>query len=287
LLTETKGKHPKHHLKVSMDNTIQANEIILIISIGIGFMLLLAFAFILFFNFSQKKLQDEKLKMQQLQIEQQQKLLYSNILTQEEERKRIAKDLHDEVGSKLNVLFLNLHRLKKLTPPQSMDSEEVVQELFGVINDTINTTRRISHDLLPPTLENFGLKEAIKELCESYQKTESVDLVYHLSELATRPVDKMVDLNLFRILQELIKNSITHGEAKQIIINLRLSSNDITIEYSDNGKGFDLNDPLHQNGLGMQNIESRLRMIKGKYDIESEIGKGVKIKIEAPQPDKN
>ena len=254
--------------------TNAGSEIILLISIGIGIMLLLAFAFILFFNFSQKKLQDEKLKTQQLQIEQQQKLLYSNLLTQEKERKRIAKDLHDEVGSKLNVLFLGLHRLKKVIP-QNDNSEEVVGEIFGVINDTIDTTRRISHDLLPPTLENFGLKEAIIELCESYQKTESVEVLFKLMQQEERHTPKDVELNLFRILQELIKNSITHGKAQQITIHLWLSPNEIKIDYHDNGKGFNPNDPLHQNGLGMQNIESRLKMIGGTIQMDSELGKGV------------
>jgi signal transduction histidine kinase len=167
----------------------------------------------------------------------------------------------------------------------------VVNEIFSVINETIDTTRRISHDLLPPTLENFGLKEAIKELCESYQKTESIDLIFELKQQSDQPTDKSVELNLFRILQELIKNSITHGKAQQIRIKLWLpdqrhgtgSPNEIKIDYTDNGKGFEVNDPLHQNGLGMQNIESRLKMIGGNYKLQSQVGAGVKVLITAPQ----
>lgn len=255
-------------------STTNANEIYFLMTIGILIMLSLALAFIVFFNRSQRKIFEEQMRVQQLQLEHQAQLLYSNIRTQEEERKRIAKDLHDEVGSKLNVIHLNLHRVKKGTA-ETPTADDAVSDMFVLINDTIDTTRRISHDLLPPTLENFGLQEAIKELCDSYQKADSaVAFQFELLQNDERPTDKMVEVNLFRVLQELISNSLKHGKPSQISIRLWLGSQELRLEYRDNGKGFDVEKLKGKNGLGMQNIESRMKMIHAKYELDSKVGEG-------------
>ena len=253
-------------------------------TIGILIMLSLALAFIVFFNRSQRKILAEQMRVQQLKLEHQEALLYNNIKTQEEERKRIAKDLHDDVGSKLNVIHLNLHRLKK-NAAASPGLEETVSDIFGVINDTIDTTRRISHDLLPPTLENFGLADAIKELCEGYQRTSALNMQFDHMQSEDRPIEKMVELNLFRILQELISNSIKHGQATQVIIRLLASNKELRLEYQDNGQGFDPDHLNKKTGLGMQNIESRLQMCKAQHTIASQPGAGFSFNIKYPYPD--
>ncbi|MEL6867920.1 MAG: histidine kinase dimerization/phosphoacceptor domain-containing protein, partial [Bacteroidota bacterium] len=97
-----------------MVNNIQDKDLILLIVGGILIMLLLAIAFIVFFNLSQKKIFQEKMKAQSLQLQHQEQLLHATLMTQEEERRRIAKDLHDDIGSKLNVIKLNLHRVRQL-----------------------------------------------------------------------------------------------------------------------------------------------------------------------------
>ena len=263
---------------------ISANEIYLLMTIGILIMLSLALAFIVFFNRSQRKILAEQMRVQQLKLEHQETLLYNNIKTQEEERKRIAKDLHDEVGSKLNVIHLNLHRLKK-NAAASPVLEETVSDIFGIINDTIDTTRRISHDLLPPTLENFGLADAIKELCESYQRTSALNLQFDHIQNENRPIEKMVELNLFRIIQELISNSIKHGQASQINIRLLANNKELRLEYQDNGLGFELSQLAKKTGLGMQNIESRLQMIQAQYSLDSQPGAGFLLSLKYPYPD--
>lgn len=263
---------------------ISANEIYLLMTIGILIMLSLALAFIVFFNRSQRKILAEQMRMQQLKLEHQEALLYNNIKTQEEERKRIAKDLHDEVGSKLNVIHLNLHRLKK-NATASPVLEETVSDIFSVINDTIDTTRRISHDLLPPTLENFGLADAIKELCDSYQRTSALNLQFDHVQSDHRPIEKMVEVNLFRIVQELISNSIKHGQASQINIRLLANNKELRLEYQDNGQGFDPAKLAQKSGLGMQNIESRLQMIHAEHSLQSQVGAGFSLSIKYPYPD--
>lgn len=159
-----------------MEGGFQTDEVYLIMAMGILTMLALSLALVLFFYKSQRRLLQEKMIAQQSELQYQEKLLYNNILTQEKERKRIAKDLHDDIGSKLNVIFLNMHRIERAAK-ESPPILDMVSDINQVINITIDTTRRISHDLLPPTLDNFGLIEAVKELCETYQKSDSVNVL--------------------------------------------------------------------------------------------------------------
>jgi signal transduction histidine kinase len=264
----------------NMEGGFQTDEVYLIMAMGILTMLALSLALVLFFYKSQRRLLQEKMTAQQSELQHQEKLLYSNILTQEKERKRIAKDLHDDIGSKLNVIFLNMHRIERAAK-ESPPILDMVSDINQVINITIDTTRRISHDLLPPTLDNFGLIEAVKELCETYQKSDSVNVLLEVKQNDGRLVDKTTELNLFRIIQELISNSIKHGEAEQISIDLWLGSKNLKLEYRDNGKGFDLAKLDDKKGLGTQNMESRVKMMGGKMNIQSSEGEGLLARVSA------
>lgn len=246
--------------------------------IGILIMLALAMAFVLYANHSQKKLLTEQMRNQKLAYQHQEELLQSTILTQEEERKRIARELHDEIGSKLNIIFLNIHRLRKFSKGEE-EMDGIMNEVDTLINTTIDTTRRISHDLLPPTLEDFGLVEAIKELQHNIQQTGNIDLQFDLIEHQQVITDQLIELNLFRVLQELINNSIKHGKATSILIQLWINAK-IKLEYKENGQGFDLNTISEKKGLGMKNIESRLHMMDAQYQYDSSSGEGFKMTIE-------
>lgn len=251
----------------------------MMLAIGILLMLALALAFVVFFNRSQKRILVEQMRNQKLAIQHQQTLLHSTILTQEKERKRIARDLHDEIGSKLNVILLNIHRLR--APGHELaQSEAITQEMSTLINTTIDTTRRISHDLLPPTLEEFGLIETIKELQTNINKSGTVNIDFTLVKEESTIENEIIELNLFRVLQELINNSIRHGSASEIGIKLWLSITQTKLEYSDNGSGFDLSALKKSKGIGLKNIESRLHIIKAKYEYHSSPGEGMKMYIQ-------
>ena len=248
-----------------MESNIQTAELTLMITIGILFMTAFALAFILFFNFSQRKLVTQKLK-------QQEDLLHNIIKTQESERQRIAKDLHDEIGSQLNIIKLNLHRLKRKKDNVTIFENTLgdIQELLG---NTIRTTRQISHDLLPSVLDKFGLIPAINELSDNYQDTD-VELSFIIEENTAEINDKSIELNIFRILQEFISNAIRHGEATIITILLSSNNSRLQVILKDNGKGFDSNDKKFKAGLGINNMNSRMDMIGGKIKITSTINKG-------------
>ena len=254
-----------------MDRFLQEYTFIPLMVAGILIMLAFALAFVLFATYSQKKL----LRKQVLHQEQ---LLHSNILTQEEERKRIAQDLHDDIGSKLNVILLNIYRLKEVAMKYS-DVSEITDEVESVIHRTIDSTRRISHELLPPTLEEFGLIEAIHEFQYSINKVGSVQMEFNLGDEVLKIEDKLIELNMFRVLQELTNNSIRHGGASKIVVDLNSEKNALVFIYSDNGCGFDMTGMESQKGLGMKNIESRLKMIDAEYSYKTEIGAGLKMTV--------
>ena len=260
-----------------MEASIQKNDFFLLIGTGILAMLLFAIGLIIVFYTSQRKLLNEKMQQQKLQLEHQQELLFSSIKTQEKERKRIAKDLHDEIGSKLNVVLMNLRFLGR-QPTDAEQLKETIIDVENLLGTTIDSTRRISHDLLPPILDDFGLVAAIKELQDAYQHTE---LTFDLdaTQAGERLEDKFIELNLFRVIQELLKNSIAHGKATHMHMQIITEPLAFTIIYKDNGKGLELSRLEEQKGLGTQSIESRLNMCGANISYESEIGQGIKVVI--------
>jgi signal transduction histidine kinase len=265
-----------------MEGVLQEKNFISLIAIGILIMLAFALAFVVFFNYSQKKILREQMEVQKLAFKHQEELLHSNILTQEAERKRIARDLHDEIGSKLNVIYLNIHRLKELGKSEKQITT-ITDEVEAVINTTINSTRQISHELLPPVLEEFGLVEAINELQHSYNRLGSIHIYFTAINDENHIGDKLIELNLFRVIQELINNSLKHGESTEISIKLWIQGPSVKLIYEDNGSGFDISQLASKRGLGMKNIESRLGMIHAKYHCNSSPGNGVKVVVELCQ----
>lgn len=245
---------------------------------SIGIILALLLAFILVPGFSQGKFRKEQLNAQQAKIAWQEQLLHNTILTQEEERKRIVKDLHDEVGSKLNVVHLYLHQLTQKVP----EAQAMISDMLGVVNETISTTRRISYDLLPPTLESFGLQVAVEEIAEWVEQSSQLEILVESAGQRLPDIDKLIELTLFRILSELINNTVKYADATKIHISLRQYPDKISIRYQDNGKGVDTCNQLNKKGIGFQNIESRLQMIRGTYQLQSNPIEGMKMQIDVP-----
>ncbi len=255
-----------------MESGFQASEIIFLMSIGILIMVALALSLVWFSNRAQKQILRQQMHNQQIELQYQQELIQKNLLVQEEERRRIASDLHDEIGSKLNVLHLNMHRLRKMEP-QTDGFDETVEDINGLISNTIDATRRISHELMPPTLEDFGLIEALKELGQHVSQSGAAEVDFS-SEVARAAIgDANTELNLFRVFQELISNSLRHGKADRIHIRIASAGECIEFHYQDNGKGFDVKE-TGKKGLGLRNIESRLRIVGAAYQANSKPGEG-------------
>lgn len=248
------------------------NDFIYIITYIIGFLLLTSIIIIVFIVKAKNKIIQKELQKKNLEIQFQKEILQKTILTQEKERKRIAQDLHDDVSSKLIAVSLNLHLLKSAKTKEE-SKVEIIDNISIINQNTIETSRKIAHHLFPPVLDKFGLAPALEELVDDYNKTKSVTINY-FSEIVFDNQNKNSQLQIFRIIQELISNSIKHGKAAEI--NIKFTSNNLTSQciYTDNGIGFEIKTLQNKKGLGFSNIESRIQNIDGDYAIKSSINNG-------------
>lgn len=261
--------------KISDSNVIGILNINEVIGYLVVAFLLMAGILILFFYFSRKKIIQKEIEKKDLQIKHQKKLLRSVIITQEDERKRIAQDLHDDISSKLNIVSLNSHLLKT---PNLSDSEfsDITNNIIELTKKALENSRRIAHDLLPPVLERFGLNAAIEELIVEVESAKIVKVSYK-NTLNFGDQYSEAHLHIFRILQELINNSIRHGKATEINIKFEAENELKKCIYTDNGIGFDAKDFNKNKGLGMKNIESRVNFLDGNLKINSSINNGIKV----------
>jgi len=196
--------------------------------------------------------------------------LKNTIQAQEKERKRIAQDLHDEVGVMLSVVKLNVGRIEKKiadAKPRQMASET---KLY--LDDVVNQVRRISRDLMPHSLEKLGLSFALEEMVNWINKSEQIKIEFSKQGEPFR-LDKKIELGVFRIVQELINNALKHSKASKIIIKVRYAEKYLALSVTDNGLGFDIA-KLENSGLGLKNLKSRSGLMGGEYKMRSFPGKG-------------
>lgn len=202
------------------------------------------------------------------------------IQTEEKERKRFAKDLHDGLGPLLSSVKMSVSSLAQMKHDEA--SREIVDNTELVINEAIKSLKEISDNLSPHILNNFGLVRALNNFANKINITKTIRINL-ITELKDERFDASVEVVLYRVICELINNTIKHAHAKKINISLTITDNDyITIRYNDDGKGFDVSKIIEQqggSGMGFSNIYSRINSLKGEINIESENKKGTLVTI--------
>lgn len=239
---------------------------------AIIFIILLVTGLILFFFGTRKKMIEQEIEAKEKEIRHQNRIIQATITAQEKERKRIARDLHDAISSKLNLISLSTHYLlgsSKFTEEQT----ESIHNILDIISTTLDKSRTIAHTLLPPVLSKFGLTIALEELFDEFSLNSNLKIDQYIEDIHLD--NKMFDLHIFRIIQELINNSLRHGKSSEISIKLTENVTHFTLEYSDNGLGFDTGTLTKKAGIGLENIKSRALILGGKINIESEPNKGM------------
>ena len=258
-----------------LKNLAYEKEIIEVIFYISGFFIVIAVTLVLFFYFSRKKIIQKELEKKDLEIQYQKELLSAVIITQEEERKRIAQDLHDDISSKLNIVSLNSYLLtaSNLTKNETI---EITKTIIELTSKALDNSRKIAHGLLPPVLDKFGLHAGIEELCLELSSSKAVEVHYE-NKTNFNIADNDRHLHVFRILQELMNNSLRHGKASYISIVFEDIQEMKRCTYQDNGIGFEMKNNENQKGLGMKNIESRIAFLNGKLTLESVLNKGISV----------
>ena len=225
---------------------------------------------------------------------------YRLITSQEEERKRIARDLHDDTIQKLLGISYQVadvkNRFASLLNDDSPDTRKQFQDLEGVrghIADTISGIRRMINELRPPGLDEFGIRVTLENMVQQYRQNGGVAGRIEFSMDIDPEVDKLPDTQaicIYRISQEAIRNIIKHAEASRINITLSFGAEQVFMVIEDNGKGFFVPDRLSElaqsNHFGLIGISERARSIGGMVDVTSEIDKGTQINVSLPVKEK-
>lgn len=233
---------------------------------GMAFSLLIAFAVVLFYVRYRRQLTKQELEMSRAETNHQKELLYAVIQSQEEERTRIGMNLHDEVGSALSALRMLTER-----NGAASDQEWVVQ-CKSIIDRVITDVRNISHDLSPLRGGTYDFMDGLEDLCEAVNRSGKLEVHLEVEgEEGWKEMKESNGLALYRVLSELINNTIRHAEASLVTIRFSTTGRQLDILYRDNGKG--LPDSInHKKGMGFHNIESRLNAIGAEFTIEKMSG---------------
>ncbi len=236
-----------------MEKWLDPQTIAIWILIVLAVIALLTVSFVKLVRINFKRAVENKLKESRMQLEYQKNLLESGILVQEQERTRIAADLHDSIIGKLTVL-----RLKN----QSDYDSTHIDLLLG---ESIDEARRISHDLSPPMLEFTELDELLEDLVAPWKK--QLQISFYKNVNPDTSTSRNFKLQIARIVQELIINIHKHSGATKVAISLKLTGKNLFLAVTDNGKGFDVNEA--KKGIGLKNIELRMLYLQGTYKIKS------------------
>lgn len=226
----------------------------------------------------------QKTKHQKALLQQQILSVKAVINAEDNERKRMALHLHDGVGQLLSATNLNLQILEEFKEDETAFNA-MVYKTRSILKDAMMEVRTLSHQIMPNMLIKNSLSNALRELMEKVN-TPKLSINLLLNGL-TDDLEDNVRLVVFRSIQECINNTIKHADATKIDIRINQNNEYIQIFYADNGKGFDVGNHTNfsTDGLGLQNLKSRIEILKGKFIMKSTIGKGSEINITIPQND--
>ena len=226
----------------------------------IGVIFIIAVGVVVLNQHFQKNLYRQKLAQEEIKNRHQQELLRSSILVQEQERKRIAQDLHDELGALLSISRMHLVQLEEKEANNTERLLPALQNIRLLTEKSLSSMRKISHELMPPQLEAFGLVKTLEAVAAHANKTGSIAIHIDVADYFPS-LSWPVNLGLYRITMELINNTLKHACATIITIQFYNTGQNICCIYTDNGKGFRLEEK--NAGLGHKSIEGRASSLGG------------------------
>lgn len=243
---------------------------------GMGLVLLLALSLLIFLFIifrKNKKISEQKLN----DIKQKEELSLTKAILdgEERERERIARDLHDGLGGMLAGVKINFSTWSSSHLNPEKDQE--FYKILGQLDNSVSELRHVARNLMPESLLNFGLETAILDLCEFYNR-KNLEIDFQAIDI-DKGLPLNIQLNIYRIVQELLANAVKHAEASSILLQCSQSGENFLITIEDNGKGFDKNIENTTKSMGLRNLKNRVNYLKGKMEINSD-NQGTAINIE-------
>jgi two-component system NarL family sensor kinase len=221
----------------------------------------------------QKQLHE--LELQKIKQDHRISMLSAMLEGQEQERTRLARDLHDGLGGLLSSIKIELSQVAG-KPDQQMKTG--IDRTLSHLDDAVNELRRIARSLMPEILMKYGLAEATREFCKNLKET-GVNLICQVFNYTdSLPQEKQVVL--YRIIQELVNNAVKHAAADQILVIIQESGDTLFVTVEDDGKGFDTNKPNSKTGAGLSNVNARADFLNATFDIQSSPGNGTSVTVE-------
>lgn len=244
-------------------------------SVGLFILLvLLSFSY-----YRRNKLKQEK-KLQQEVMRQQDMATRSVIVAEENERKRIAADLHDGVGQMMSAAKMNLSAFENEIPFKDELQKISFEKIIGLVDESCNEIRSVSHQMMPNALLKSGLASAVKEFLDKLDNRVLKVNLY--TEGLNERLDSNTETVLYRVIQECVNNVIKHSGASSLDISLIKDEDGIAATIEDNGRGFDIKDRQKFEGIGLKNIASRIGYLKGTVDFDSTPDRGTLVAIHVP-----
>ena len=240
------------------------------------FLLLALFIVFLLLYLNKRALVHQR-ELNRLQIIRQKELLDASFQVQEQERKRIGQDIHDDIGPGLSTVKYALTGFRHTESGE--DVEKQIEDISDQLSNLIQQVRRVSRDLTPTRLHKYGLLIAIEEFLERFRDSGIIQPHFQVSGTEVDLPEK-TELALYRIIQELCTNSIRHAAAKILEVKLHFGTEVLELEVRDDGKG--MPETLESKGIGLKNIEARASLIDASWEINSSPGKGTLMAFRIP-----
>ncbi len=208
------------------------------------------------------------------------------IKAQENERQRIARDLHDNVAQDLASLIITSDSLFEGCPDIPPEVREKAMDFSRILKKSIHAIRDLAYDLRPPSLDELGLVRTLARHCEEFSETSRIPVDFYSAGLEKLELDFDTEINLYRLIQEALNNVKKHSRANLVTIRLVASFPDIILRIEDNGRGFDLEEriteALHEKRMGLKSMEERVKLLKGEFTVRSREGEGTMILAKLP-----
>src|SRR5688572_8807265 len=201
------------------------------------------------------------------------------ITAREDERKRIARDLHDDLNQRLALLSIEMHLLGRME--KDSETKEKIENIAAQVNDVSSEVHKLSHQLHPANLEQLGLVTATRALCQAFSKRGALSVEFNHDDIPA-DLDQKIALCLYRITQEALQNTIKHSHATHAKILLHRENDSIHLLVSDNGQGFDMVDASNHASLGLVGMRERVKLCDGQITFHSVPGGGTEIQVIVP-----